>query len=158
MYDVSTCRLSRHKTSKRKVFLGSLQLEHILFYFHNFSAIFWVRKEIKFGYSCSLYQILHLWYRQSSFLHSATPRARDGLSVSLVQDLAEKALVPKLDSYNRWPAIQSDVPQNSNEGCLHCNQDKYSCLKLNLKTLPLYYKAVVFDLLTHVDQSCMVTY
>ena len=27
------------------------------------------------------------------------PRARDGLSVSLMQDLAEKALVPKLDSY-----------------------------------------------------------
>ena len=32
-------------------------------------------------------------------LHSATPRARDGLSVSSVQDFAEKALVPKLDSY-----------------------------------------------------------
>ena len=29
--------------------------------------------------------------RQSSFLHSATPRARDGLSVSRVQDFAEKA-------------------------------------------------------------------
>ena len=27
------------------------------------------------------------------------PRARDGLSVSRVQDFAEKALVPKLDSY-----------------------------------------------------------
>ena len=26
--------------------------------------------------------------------------ARDGLSVSRVQDFAEKALVPKLDSYN----------------------------------------------------------
>ena len=37
---------------------------------------------------------------QSSFLHSAAPRARDGLSVSLMQDFAEKALVPKLDSYN----------------------------------------------------------
>ena len=60
----------------------------------------WVRKEIKFGYSCFLGKILHLWYRQSSFLHSATPRARDGLSVSRVQDFAEKALVPKLDSYN----------------------------------------------------------
>ena len=36
---------------------------------------------------------------QSSFLHSAMPRARDGLSVSLMQDLAKKALVPKLDSY-----------------------------------------------------------
>ena len=60
----------------------------------------WVRKEIKFGYSCFLGKILHSWYRQSSFLHSATPRARDGLSVSRVQDFAEKALVPKLDSYN----------------------------------------------------------
>ena len=30
---------------------------------------------------------------------TATPCARDGLSVSLVQDFAEKALVPKLDSY-----------------------------------------------------------
>ena len=59
----------------------------------------WVRKEIKFGYSCFLGKILHSWYRQSSFLHSATPRARDGLSVSRVQDFAEKALVPKLDSY-----------------------------------------------------------
>ena len=32
-------------------------------------------------------------------MRSATPRARDGLSVSLMQDFAEKALVPKLDSY-----------------------------------------------------------
>ena len=63
----------------------------------------WVRKEIKFGYSCFLGKILHSWYRQSSFLHSATPCARDGLSVSRVQDFAEKALVPKLDSYNIWP-------------------------------------------------------
>ena len=69
--------------------------------FTPFPDTLWVRKEIKFGYSCSLCQILHSWYRQSSFLHSATPRARDGLSVSLsvVQDFAEKALVPKLDSY-----------------------------------------------------------
>ena len=44
--------------------------------------------------------VLRSWYRQSSFLHSATPRARDGLSVSLVQDFAEKALVRKLDSYS----------------------------------------------------------
>ena len=53
----TTCehRMSGNKTSKRKVFCGNLQLEHILFYFHNlFSATFWVRKEIKFGYSCSL--------------------------------------------------------------------------------------------------------
>ena len=70
------------------------------FHFHTFPDTLWVRKEIKFGYSCSLCQILHSWYRQSSFLHSATPRARDGLSVSLVQDFAEKALLPKLDSYN----------------------------------------------------------
>ena len=68
--------------------------------FTPFPDTLWVRKEIKFGYSCSLCQILHSWYRQSSFLHSATPRARDGLSESLMQDLAEKALVPKLDSYN----------------------------------------------------------
>ena len=68
--------------------------------FTPFPDTLWVRKEIKFGYSCSLCKILHSWYRQSSFLHSATPRARDGLSVSLVQDFAEKALVPKLDSYN----------------------------------------------------------
>ena len=67
--------------------------------FSPFPDTLWVRKEIKFGYSCSLCKILRLWYRQSSFLHSATPRARDGLSVSLVQDFAEKALVPKLDSY-----------------------------------------------------------
>ena len=67
--------------------------------FTPFPDTLWVRKEIKFGYSCSLCKILHSWYRQSSFLHSATPRARDGLSVSLVQDFAEKALVPKLDSY-----------------------------------------------------------
>ena len=32
-------------------------------------------------------------------MHSATPRARDGPSESLMQDFAEKALVPKLDSY-----------------------------------------------------------
>ena len=51
-------------------------------------------------------KILHSWYRQSSFLHSAAPRARDGLSVSLVQDFAEKALVPKLDSYNRARLIK----------------------------------------------------
>ena len=67
--------------------------------FTPFPDILWVRKEIKLGYSCSLCKILHSWYRQSSFLHSATPRARDGLSVSLVQDFAEKTLVPKLDSY-----------------------------------------------------------
>ena len=67
--------------------------------FTPFPDTLWVRKEIKFGYSCSLGKILHSWYRQSSFLHSATPRARDGLSVSRVQDFAEKALVPKLDSY-----------------------------------------------------------
>ena len=67
--------------------------------FTPFPGTFWVRKEIKFGYSCSLCKILHSWYRQSSCLHSAAPRARDGLSVSLVQDFAEKAFVPKLDSY-----------------------------------------------------------
>ena len=67
--------------------------------FTPFPDTLWVRKEIKFGYSCSLGKILHSWYRQSSFLHEATPRARDGLSVSRVQDFAEKALVPKLDSY-----------------------------------------------------------
>ena len=44
--------------------------------FTPFPDTLWVRKEIKFGYSCSLCQI------KSN------------------QDLAEKALVPKLDSYN----------------------------------------------------------
>ena len=74
--------------------------------FTPFPDTLWVRKEIKFGYSCSLCQILHSWYRQSSFLHSATPRARDDLSVSRVQDFAEKALVPKLDSYtNRLSCV-----------------------------------------------------
>ena len=37
--------------------------------------------------------------RDADSLHSAAPRARDGLSESLMQDLGEKALVPKLDSY-----------------------------------------------------------
>ena len=37
--------------------------------------------------------------RDTDSLHSCTRRARDGLSVSRVQDFAEKALVPKLDSY-----------------------------------------------------------
>ena len=91
-----------HVTRQAKeVFWGNLHLEHILFYFHNlFSATFWIRKEIKCGYSCSLYQILHEWYRQSLFLHSANASCKNGLSMSLVQDLAEKALVPKPDSYN----------------------------------------------------------
>ena len=35
------------------------------------------------------------------------PRARDGLSVSRVQDFAEKALVPKLDSYNQTKSDDS---------------------------------------------------
>ena len=70
--------------------------------FTPFPDTLWVRKEIKFGYSCSLCQILHSWYRQSSFLHSAVPRARDGMSISLMQDLAEKTLVPKLDSYSTY--------------------------------------------------------
>ena len=39
-YDMRMCRLSRHKTSKRKVLLGNLQLEHILFYFHNLFQLF----------------------------------------------------------------------------------------------------------------------
>ena len=73
------------------------------FIFTPFPDTLWVRKEIKFGYECFLGKILHSWYRQSSFLHSATPRVRDGLSVSLVQDFAEKALVPKLDSYSHLP-------------------------------------------------------
>ena len=42
--------------------------------------------------------------RDTDSLHSCTrlvpPRARDGLSESLMQDFAEKALVPKLDSYS----------------------------------------------------------
>ena len=70
---------------------------------HLSQILYELEKKSSFGYSCSLCKILHSWYRQSSFLHSATPRARDGLSVSLVQDFAEKALVPKLDSYkNMW--------------------------------------------------------
>ena len=36
------------------------------FHFHTFSDTLWVRKEIKFGYLCSLCQILHSWYRQPS--------------------------------------------------------------------------------------------
>ena len=46
MYDIWTYRLSGNKTSKRKVFLGNLQLEHILVYFHNpFQLIFELEKK-----------------------------------------------------------------------------------------------------------------
>ena len=93
------------KSFLRKVAVGT----HFSLFPQPFSANFWVRKVIKFGYSCFLCQILHSWYRQSSFLHSATPRARDGLSESLVQDLAKKALVPKLDSYNNFYNVQHDM-------------------------------------------------
>ena len=34
------CELSPNKTSKRKVLLGNLQLEHILFYFHSLFQLF----------------------------------------------------------------------------------------------------------------------
>ena len=88
-------------------------------FFTPFPDTLWVRKEIKFGYSCSLCKILRSWYRQSSFLHSATPRARDGLSVSLVQDFAEKALGPKLDSYNSpsWALRLYHYPFRSRCAC-----------------------------------------
>ena len=38
-YDIWTYRLSGDKTRKTKVFLGKLQLEHILVYFHNPSQL-----------------------------------------------------------------------------------------------------------------------
>ena len=98
---------SKQQSTKRKqpawffsrisMLVGNHQREFIFLV----ACLLWVRKEIKFGYSCSLGQILHSRYRQSSFMHSAMPRAWDGMSVSLVQDLAEKALVTKLDSYNQ---------------------------------------------------------
>ena len=94
-----TYRLSRNNTSKRKVFLGNLQLEHILVHSHNpFQLLFELEKKSSLvirAFSAKSYT----HDTESSFLHSATPRARDGLSVSLVQDLAEKALVTKLNSY-----------------------------------------------------------
>ena len=110
--------------------------------FTPFPDTLWVRKEIKFGYSCSLCQILHLWYRQSSFLHSATPRARDGLSVSLMQDFAEKALVPKLDSYNhgtrflRWRHWDSRILTMVVGFVSHCMC--ISARQASHSTLPLF--------------------
>ena len=55
---------------------------------------------IKFGYECFLSQILHEWFRQAI---SCTRRSRVQewrLSVSRVQDLAERARVTKLDFFS----------------------------------------------------------
>ena len=55
---------------------------------------------IKFGYECFLGKILHSWYRQAI---SCTRRSRVQewrLSVSRVQDFAEKARVTKLDFFS----------------------------------------------------------
>ena len=57
----------------------------------------WVRKQIKFGYSCSIDQMLHSGYGQSSFGHETLLAWHQ--HASLVQDLAEKAPVIQLDSY-----------------------------------------------------------
>ena len=105
----------------------------------------WVRKEIKFGYSCFLGKILHSWYRQSSFLHSATPRARDGLSVSRVQDFAEKALVPKLDSYSS--ALLRDKYPECEDNLLH-GRSYEATAKTSSAELSLikYSQVVVFKL------------
>ena len=88
-YDMWMFRLSCNKTSKRKVFLGNFQLEHILVYFHNpFQLLF--ESENK---SSSVTRSLST----KSCTHDTVFKYR--LSVSLVQDLAEKALILKLDSY-----------------------------------------------------------
>ena len=99
--DVWTYRLSGNKISKRKVFLGKLQLEHILVYFHNpFQLIVELEKKsnlVTRAFSAKSYT------RDTDSLHSCT-------RLRLVQEmaclnhwckiLAEKALVPKLDSYS----------------------------------------------------------
>ena len=108
-YDMWMYRLSHNTTSKRKVFLGNLQLEHILFYFHNlFQLLFELEKKsslVTHGLSTKSC----MSDTDRPFLTQLTPHARDGLSVSLVQDLVERARVTKLDSYNlvlvSWPII-----------------------------------------------------
>ena len=60
---------------------------------------------IKFGYECCLGQILHVWYGQAI---SCTRRSRVQewrLSVSRVQDLAERARVTKLDFFSNSYSI-----------------------------------------------------
>ena len=84
---------------QRSLHLASDGTKPVLIYHILFACLLWVRNKIKFGYSCSLGQILHLWYRQSSFLHLANASCKNGLFVSLVQDLAKKPLIPELDSY-----------------------------------------------------------
>ena len=78
----------RSQNKQKKSFLRKVAVGiHFSLFPQPFSANFWVRKEINFGYSCFLCKS---YTPDTDSLHSctrlqATPRARDGLSVSLVQ-------------------------------------------------------------------------
>ena len=81
-----TAGLSSNKTSKRKVFLGNLQLEHSLVYFHNpFQLLFELEKKSSLV-TCAL--------SAKSYTRD-TDRPSLARGVSLMQDLAEKARVTK---------------------------------------------------------------
>ena len=101
-YDIWKYRLSGNKTSKRKVFLGKLQLEHILVYFHNpFQLIFELEKKsnlVARAFSAKSYT------RDTDSLHSCT-------RLRLVQEMAclnhSCKIWPRKHSYpNLIPIIQ----------------------------------------------------
>ena len=75
--------ISGNKTSKRKVFLGKLQLEHILIYFHNpFQLFFELEKKsnlVTRAFSAKSYT------RDTDSLHSCS---RLDLDLRLVQEMA----------------------------------------------------------------------
>ena len=107
-----------------------------------FPDTLWVRKEIKFGYSTRALSSKS-WTRDTDSLHSCTRRARDGLSVSLLQDLDEKALLPKLDSYSHTSLVDSELTlkfgkSNKNVLCIEC---KNYCEKISQNNITDIYLA-----------------
>ena len=96
MFTATLHRTTRDKTSKGKVFSGKLAMEHILFYFLNiFQLFFELEKKSSLGTSAFSAKSCTS-DTDRPFLHEA-----NASTVALVQDLAEKALVPKLDSSSK---------------------------------------------------------